>query len=211
MSGRWALYEAGTTGILLLLLIVVFGPHRNPDFWLTPDQQGDRLLREHKFEAASKVYTDPARRGVAFYQGGDFKSAAAAFSQSAQPEAVFNHGNALMMLGKYDDAVKAYDRALTLRPDWKAAEENRAIAVVRRDHLKMTGGDEVGGQLKPDSVVYEKGAKKSGETVQVDAGPPKNDQELQALWLRHVQTKPADFLRSKFAFQAARQSTEGKP
>ena len=36
---------------------------------------------------------------------------------------------------------------------------------------------------------------------------PLSDEELRALWLRRVQTKPADFLRAKFAFQA--QSQEG--
>jgi Ca-activated chloride channel family protein len=96
---------------------------------------------------------------------------------------------------------KAYDRALELHPDWPDAEDNRAIAVVRRDRLKTEGGDETGGEVKPDEVVFEQGHKKSGEVVQVDEGPPLNDEALRSLWLRRVQTKPADFLRAKFAYQ----------
>jgi Ca-activated chloride channel family protein len=59
--------------------------------------------------------------------------------------------------------------------------------------------------------VYEKGAKKSGESVQVNGGPPLNDSDLQALWLRRLQTKPADFLRAKFAFQSTRQPQGDSP
>jgi Ca-activated chloride channel family protein len=32
-----------------------------------------------------------------------------------------------------------------------------------------------------------------------------SDDELKALWLRRVETKPADFLRAKFAYQLGRQ------
>ena len=37
-------------------------------------------------------------------------------------------GEAGRMLGKYADAVRRYERALALRPGWKEAEKNLAIA-----------------------------------------------------------------------------------
>jgi Ca-activated chloride channel family protein len=37
---------------------------------------------------------------------------------------------------------------------------------------------------------------------------PANDASLQQIWLRQVQTRPADFLRSKFAYQLSRQQQE---
>jgi Ca-activated chloride channel homolog len=37
------------------------------------------------------------------------------------------------------------------------------------------------------------------------------DAQLQALWLRRVQTKPADFLRAKFAYQLSRRQQEKPP
>lgn len=202
MNRRILFYATIAAVLLIVLLLSFLGPQRRPDLWFTKDQMGDRLMHAHNYSEAAKLYTDPVRQGIAFYRAGDFKSAATAFSHSATPEAVFNHANALVMLGKYGDAVKAYDRALTLRPEWNLAADNRAVAIVRRDRLKTTGGDETGGQVKPDKVVYEKEAKKSGETVQVNEGPPLDDSEVQALWLRRVQTKPADFLRAKFAYQS---------
>jgi len=32
-----------------------------------------------------------------------------------------------------------------------------------------------------------------------------SDRALQAMWLRRIQTKPADFLRAKFAYQLSRE------
>jgi len=40
--------------------------------------------------------------------------------------------------------------------------------------------------------------------VEVDQGAPLSEEELRALWLREVETRPADFLRAKFAYQLSR-------
>jgi Ca-activated chloride channel family protein len=55
--------------------------------------------------------------------------------------------------------------------------------------------------VKPDEVVFGKGKNEPGEEVQVAGGDPLSDDQLRALWLRRVQTEPADFLRAKFAYQ----------
>jgi Ca-activated chloride channel family protein len=194
--------------LLFLASLVIAGTaitlaSRDANFWFTSDQRGDRLLREGHFEDAAKTYGDPYRRGVALYRAGNFQEAATAFATVATPEAAFDRGNSLVMLGKYDDAVKSYDRALSLRPNWRECEENRSVAVVRRDRLKFQGGDETGGEVRADKIIFEKGKKKpnEGEKAEVAGGDPLNDEQLRGLWLRRVQTKPADFLRAKFAFQ----------
>jgi Ca-activated chloride channel family protein len=198
---------AGVGLLAALVLAVAYNPARRPDLWLTPDQRADRLFRAGTFAEAAKAYQDPARQGVAWYRAGDFKAAAAAFARDGTPEGAYDRGNALVMQGKYDDAVTSYDRALALRPGWAEAADNRAIAVVRRDRLKAEGGDETGGQVKPDAIVFGKQKGKAGDDVQVAGGDPLSDDQLRALWLRRVQTKPADFLRAKFAYQ--RQQAEG--
>jgi Ca-activated chloride channel family protein len=172
----------------------------DPDFWSSPDQRGDRLFRDGRYSEAAQEYRDPYRRGVALYRGGDFKGADAAFAAASSPEAAFDRGNSLLLLGKYDDAIKSYDRALSLRPQWAEAADNRALAAARRDRLKTTGGDETGGQVKADKTVFEKG-KTPGEKTEAAGGDPLTDEQLRGLWLRRVQTKPADFLAEKFAYQ----------
>lgn len=197
---------AALTTVALLLVSAFI-----PNLWLTADQRGDRLMREGKSEEAAKVYADPSRRGTALYRAGDFEQAAKAFASVAGADAAFDRGDALLMQGKYLDAVNAFDRALMLRPDWKEAEENRELSLAR-DKLLHPPGDRTGtgGQLKPDEIVFDKNKSKNRtDNVDVTEGGKPTDEELRGLWLRRVQTKPADFLRAKFAFQA-QQDKEGR-
>ena len=46
------------------------------------------------------------------------------------------------------------------------------------------------------------------QQVEVVTGGELSDAQLQALWLRRVQTKPAEFLRAKFAYQLSRRQQE---
>jgi Ca-activated chloride channel family protein len=197
------------TLLLLALVAWYFRPARRPDVWRTPDQRAQRAFDAGQFNEAAKLFTSPDRQGIAAYRGADFKAAAAAFARDPSAESAYNRGNALVMLGKYDDAMKSYERALQLRPDWKNAVENRQLAERRRDQLKATGGDETGGEVEADKIVFDLNKQRQATTVQVDSEKPLSDAELQATWLRRVQTKPADFLKAKFQYQL--QAAEQKP
>lgn len=169
----------------------------------TPDQRGAWSMREQRYERAARAFQDPTWRAVAAYRAGDFKEAARILSGLDTAEAAYDHGNALVMLGQYDDAAKRFDRALVLRPDWPDAEANRTLARLRAERLKTTGGETGDTDSRPDQVVYDP-AKPRDDAARVDpgtGGPPMSDEAARALWLRGVQTKPADFLRAKFAYQ----------
>jgi Ca-activated chloride channel homolog len=179
------------------------------NLWRTPDQQAQRLFNQGQYAEAAKRFSDPMRQGMAAYRAGDFKAAAAAFARHDTSEAVFNRGNALVMAGQYAEAIESYDRALQLRPDWTAAQVNRSIAVARRNRLTPPDDDAggTGGQLEADAIVFDNRAKNASQTQEVDMGEGDklSDEELRALWLRRVQTKPADFLRAKFSYQLSQQ------
>lgn len=169
--------------------------------WFTPDQQGDRLMRQEKFQEAAAVFHDPMRQGAAWFKAGEFEKSEQAFARVASPDAEFNRGNCLIMRGKYDAAVERFDRALELRPGWKDAEINRDIAIARGKLIAQTGGDMGDQKIGADEIVFDKKKDSGGEKTETDGGQTLSDSEMQALWLRRVQTKPADFLRSKFAYQ----------
>ena len=172
-------------------------------FWWTPDQQGDRLMRRDRFQEAAEVYRDPMRQGVAWFRAGEFEKAAQAFARASAPEAEFNRGNCLVMRGKYDEAVERYDRALELRPGWADAQTNRAIALARAKLVERTGGDMGDQKIGADEISFDRKEGASGEETELPEAQPISDQAMQELWLRRVQTKPADFLRAKFAYQLA--------
>ena len=189
---------------LVVMLFLVYGSFRNPDFWSTADQRGDRLVAKERFAEAAETYRDPLRAGTAWFRAKDFERAETEFMKSTRPEAHFNRGYALIMQGKYETAVEAYDAALAQRPDWPEAVINREVAALNAAKLKKEGGDMTGGKLEADDFVFHKGKNndKGAEDDTTGGGEELSDAALQAMWLRRVQTKPADFLRSKFAFQA---------
>jgi Ca-activated chloride channel family protein len=182
---------------------------------LTPDQKAYKSYKSGDYVAAATQFADPMWKGAALFLQGDFKQAAGIFAGYDTAPAAFNHGNALVMLGKYEDAVGRYSRALELDPGWDDAAVNLEIARARADMLKKEGGDMTGGKMGADEIVFSKGKSppSAGEEV-VEGAADVSDADMQAVWLRNVQTKPADFLQSKFAYQHAmgkQKKSEGTP
>lgn len=176
------------------------------DWWLTPDQQGQRLMEQGKPAEAALHFTTPERIGAALFEAGDFEGAAAVFGRVRGPEGAYNRGNALIMLGQYEPAIASFDLALKVLPDWQAAQENRAIAVVRLAKLAPPEDDAGGtsGMLGADEIVLDDTGRvaQSGQEVVLDVGEQVMDEQaMRSLWLRRVDTDPAQFLASKFAAQ----------
>ncbi|MEE4377433.1 MAG: tetratricopeptide repeat protein [Candidatus Competibacteraceae bacterium] len=182
------------------------------DLWLTPDQQGQRLFNQGRFAAAAERFTDPMRRGTALYRAGAFEAAATAFARVDSADAAFNRGNALILLGSYEQAILAFQRALQLKPGWSAAETNLAIAEARLQALAPPEDDAggTGGRLEADEVVIDNSGRtdKSEQQQVEEGGQARSDEELRALWMRRVQTRPADFLKVRFSQQLAKREME---
>ena len=173
--------------------------------FLTADQQGQRLMERGEYTQAAEVLEDSMRAGAAWYRAGEFKKAEEMFRQVATPEADYNRGNCFIFLGQYDDAIKNFDRALEARPDWEAAQTNREIARIRGEAVKQEGGDLGDQKLGADKMVFDKQKNNKGQDTTIQKGQEVSHQDMQALWLRRVQTDPADFLQAKFSYQQAMQ------
>ena len=202
--------RAEHVSVLVLLAIGALGSNpaeaRAGSLFFSPDQLGQRYFSRGDYLAAAESFANAQWKGVAYYRAGEFKLAEQAFARGVEPEDFYNRGNALLMQGKYSEAIGQYDRALELRAAWPAALANRRIAETRAERTRREGGEMTGGQLEADEVVFdlEKGARNAGrETVEGATDRPVDDKTLEALWLRNVQTSPGDFLRSKFSYQVA--------
>lgn len=194
----WLVVTAGLCLVALGATVWSVGWDR---LWLTPDQRGRHLMAEQRYAEAALAFTDPMWVGIAQFRAGTFKEAAQTFGGMDTAEAAYDQGNALVMQGKYDEAVARYDRALALRPGWPDAEANRTLARLRAELVRQKGGDAGDQREGADQIVYDKDKKKTGgEETQVP-GAPMSDAAVRALWLKRVQTRPADFLKSRFAYQ----------
>ena len=205
---------ATTLSVLLIVGATLVGIRAAPYFFITPDQLGERLARVGNWEEAAGQYEDPFRKGVALYRSGQFEEAANVFGFLPGAEAAFNQANSLLMHGQYEQSIGRYDRALQLRPGWSAALTNREIATARRDRLKIDAGNMTGGELGADDIVFDNSPQNSGtendQTETIDAAQL-DSPELGAVWLRQVQTTPAQFLKAKFAYQLVDQDPPPPP
>jgi Ca-activated chloride channel homolog len=207
-------------GFLVLILALGAGPAAAAEgdaawfwrLWLTPDQRARILLERGEAARAAALFTDPMWRGVALYRTGDYDGAAAAFAARDTAEAAFDRGNALMMLPQgWNKAIPAYDRALQLRPGFREASENRAIAEAFLAQQRAAEAERAANQTSdPNARPQESDQMVADEPPQpqpagnAPSATPQgfSDEDVRSLWMRRVGGTPADFLRVRFARQA---------
>jgi len=191
-----------TIGIALLIGGITWS-----GLWRTPEQQAQQLMDKGEFASAAARFRSPMRQGAAWFRAGEFEKAEQAFAREASAEAEFNRGNCLIMQGKYESAIERFDRALKLRPDWEDAVVNRDIAHARI--LSNEGGDMGDQKLGADEISFDRKKGKGGQDTEIDKSDQMSDKAMQSLWLRRVQTRPADFLRARFIYQSLQADAEG--
>lgn len=174
------------------------------NLFLTPDQRGRLLMERGRYDEAAKAFRDPMWLGAAQMKAKAFKAAAQTFCGMDTADSNYDCGNAFIMLGKYQDAIPRYDRALELRPAFPEAEANRTLAKLRAERLARQAGQESFDLDEPNP--RDERPNMTGKVDHPDKEPPQaetgmSDESVRALWLKRIQTRPADFLRARFAYQ----------
>lgn len=195
----------GTLGVSLVAGLIT-GTFRNQSFWRSADQRGDAWMRQGKFDRAAKTYSDPWRIANALYRAGSFKEATHEFARVPGAVGRYNAGNSWLMIGSYEQAIASYNEALKLRPGWKEAEDNKALALARKSLLDASGKDaaqESADAYDPDEIVMDGKKDETQQPVELAKGGPTNDAAARELWLRRIQTTPGEFLKAKFSYQVS--------
>lgn len=176
------------------------------DAWISPDVQGQRAFAEGDYARAAQHYSDPLRQGIAWYRASNYPAATAAFRQAQQtPETLLWTGNSYAQQKQWQQALNSYDRALSLRPDWKLAQGNRAkIAAIimqlrqkEREKKSAQGEeadykpDEIKHDLKPDDGVEQK------DIQPIAGGNPQVNQ-----WYENLTVSPSGLLESLYRTQS---------
>ena len=120
-------YRRGWLGVALLLLAPPPGEAGWLDLWLTPDQQGARLMARRQPEAAAERFRRPDWRAAALAAAGRHEAAARLWQTLEGTEARYNQGNALARAGRFHEAITAYAAALALDPGHVDAATNKAL------------------------------------------------------------------------------------
>ena len=188
------------------------------DLWLTPDQQGQRLLNQQEYLEAAKHFQDPLHKGVAYYYASEFKLAHSAFLQTKTDLGVYYSATALARQREYlaaRDLLKDLlekpdlDSELAVKVEHNLAVFNRIVEEVNRmseSQAGTTDGPEESFELDEDKPRTGDGAEE--ETVAelmlketLNANEILGSQELADKWLKRVEADPKYFLKAKFQIQ----------
>jgi Ca-activated chloride channel family protein len=114
------------------------------DLWARPDQQAIQALEQGEPARAAELAQDPMLRGTATYRSGDYEGSLESFALAPGADADYNRGNALAQLGRYEEALAAYEAALAEDPGMADAEFNRQaiMELLRRQQAQQAKGDD---------------------------------------------------------------------
>lgn len=153
------------------------------DLWLRSDQQAAAALAEGDAKTAASVAKTPDWRGSASYRTGDFESAAEDYAKVGNADGAYNEGNALAKLGKYEDAIAAYDRALETAPGMDDAKANKAAVeeFLKRQQQKQDKSQKPNPKSgkKDDKQSPDDKQDQSGEQQKKDESGEQSDKEQQ--------------------------------
>lgn len=122
---KWPLFKA---------LFFIFSLYSMPlyafswqDLWFTQDQQAQALMQKGQYNKAQQTFEREDWRAAAAYRAGDYEHAAELYRNMKNEQAYYNLGNALAHMGRYEQAIAAYNKALAIDPDNQDALHNRNL------------------------------------------------------------------------------------
>ena len=102
-------------------------PDNTDSLWIKPDQKAMRTLNAGDHEKAAEMFEDKNWKAAAHYRAGNYELANELLDNPVSSNEFYNKGNALAKLGRYPEALDAYEQALKLNPDNEDAAYNRDL------------------------------------------------------------------------------------
>lgn len=94
------------------------------DIWLNSDQQAAKHLEKGQHEQAFEKAKSDNWKATAAYRKKDFTTADGLFNDGSA-DGFYNQGNSLAQGGKLQEAIDAYDKSLSMRPDDEDTKYNK--------------------------------------------------------------------------------------
>jgi Ca-activated chloride channel family protein len=145
------------------------------DLWRRPDQQAAAALEEGHWRRAADLFEDPRWAAAARYRAEDYAGAVDSLQGLDNSDDHYNRGNGLVRLGKYKDAIAAYEQALTLDAGNDDARHNRDLL---RQLLQQSANQRGGsGENTPQGAEQETSPPQAGDGQRSDGGKGQQQSE----------------------------------
>ncbi len=135
-------FRRGWLGLFLLPILLPSPPAQALDWeqlWHNQEQRALSAFAAGDLQRAETLTHNPMLQGIIRYRRQDYGGAIELFSQIDTPRAHYNRGNALLRLGRLDQALAAYERALVLDPNDRNARYNRDLVIRMQKQLAPAG------------------------------------------------------------------------
>ena len=208
----WTMRWAAIAGLTLLLTPQGARAEGIADWFLTPDQQGRIAFDNKRYARAGELFVDPLWRAYALYRAGQYDDAVLVLDRVETAQAAFIQGMANIKGRHYRDGVRAFETALARDPDYPGAAENletaqRIVAYVEAAQLASDTGEDQG--IGADEEVYDNESGQGEETLREAADAGGAGLLTADQWMNTVDTRTEDFLRMRFALEAAQPPQDG--
>lgn len=124
-------FRRGWFGPLLLVLVIQPMPEAHAlswdELWLNADQRAFREFEAGQAQQAAELFERQDWQAAAEYQAGNYQQALTRLGDRPGVTADYNRGNTLARMGKYQQALDAYDSALEADPEHADARFNRDL------------------------------------------------------------------------------------
>ena len=118
-------------------------------------QQGDA-------SRAAELFKRPDWKGAAHYRAGEYEQAVQSLDGLDSAQTLYNKGNALARLGRYPEAIEAYEEAIQLDPAHEDARYNRDL-VERQLQEKQQQAGQQGQEGQPQQGQQNQSPQQAGQ------------------------------------------------